>query len=71
MGIQAEQRKERSEGQEDPFLLNWEYPVILTLGSLNLFLICIIVVLAKRHQSLRRRLKEQQPRYDPILHIST
>ena len=66
MGIQAEQRKERSEGQADPFLLKWEYPVILTLGSLNLILICIIVVLARRHRNLRRRLKQEQPRYNLI-----
>ena len=64
MGIQAEQREERSEGQEDPLLLKWEYPVILTLVSLNLLLISIIVVLARRHWTLRRRLKQQQPRFD-------
>ena len=67
MGIQAEQRKERIEEQEDPFLLKWEYPVILTLAFLNLILICIIVVLARRHRNLRRRLKQEQPRYEEPL----
>ena len=65
MGIQEEQREEHSEGQENPLLQEWEYMVILTLGSLNLILISIIVVLAKRHRNLRRRLKLQQPRYNP------
>ena len=64
-GVQAEQREERSEEQEDPLLLKWEYPVILTLTSLNLLLISIIVVLARRHRNLRRRLKHQHPRLDP------
>ena len=60
--LQAEQRKERSEGQY-LLLLKWEYPVILTLASLNLLLIFIIVVLAKRHRTLRRKLEQQKPRY--------
>ena len=52
----GEERKERSEEQKDPLLLKWEYPVILTLASLNLLFICIIVVLAKQHRNLRRKL---------------
>ena len=67
MGAQEEQRKERSEGQEDPLLLKWEYPVILTLASINLLLIFTILVLARRHRNLRRRLKQEQPRYDPLI----
>ena len=70
MGTKAEQREERSEEQEDPLQLKWEYPVILTLGSLNLLLISIIGVLARRHWTLRRRLKQQQPRFEPRPGIS-
>mgnify|MGYP006908614045 CR=1 FL=1 len=66
----GEGREERSEEQEDPLLLKWEYPVILTLASLNLLLICIIVVLAKRHRNLRRKMEQQKPRYKSHTGIS-
>jgi hypothetical protein len=55
----VEGREERSEEQEDPLLLKWEYPVILTLASLNLLFICIIVVLARQHRNLRRKLSNK------------
>ena len=65
---EVEEREERSEGQEDPLalVLKWEYPVILTLASLNLLLVSIIVVLARRHHKLRIRIKKQ-PRSGRLL----
>ena len=66
IGTKAEQREERSEEQEDPLLLKWEYPVILTLASLNLLLVSIVVVLARRHHNLRIGIKNQ-PRSEILL----
>ena len=63
---EVEEREERSEGQEDPLVLKWEYPMILTLASLNLLLVSIIVVLARRHHKLRIRIKKQ-PRSGRLL----
>ena len=63
---EVEEREERSEGQEDALVLKWEYPVILTLASINLLLVSIIVVLARRHHKLRIRIKKQ-PRSGRLL----
>lgn len=62
---EVEEREERSEALPT-LLLKWEYPVMLTLASLNLLLLSIIVVLARRHRVLRRRLRERPSHVGPL-----
>lgn len=47
------------EAWEDFLPVHWEYLVILALASLNLLLLSIIVILYRRHKSLRRSHRNQ------------